>query len=330
MNEVWSDPHFPQKRSSKGKDDSHWVQYLMRVGGEGRLEMFRTSSRFSRLRLLNGEYWLGVIWRTGVSSTRWRFLDEDSILRRMASLQSWQLHVGGEEGGMNPLNNERCVTVDNSLFLKNRVASVKSPLALCKAISISWSCTRGNCWYNLFKLVLNMKREIFKHSSQFGSLQKLWGRLSLLLTVVVVLLRTSMSSERTESGGEMGGEMDAGVRVPVELLRILSSSEIKRRKFDKYMFALFFIFTALIILMIYWERRSNWSSSSQSLRKLKCIKKNQFLRLTTIKESTSLKIFKIFDVVKIDQAFWLVTTSQDISFSHWWRCWIAYEFTLLT
>ena len=49
----------------------------------------------------------------------------------------------------------------------------------------------------------------------------------LLLVVVVVLLRTSMSSERTESGGDMGGEMDAGV--PVELLRMLSSSGIKRR-----------------------------------------------------------------------------------------------------
>ena len=66
-----------------------------------------------------------------------------------------------------------------------------------------------------------MKREIFKHSAQPGSLQKLCeGR---LLMGVVFRLRTSMSSERTDSGGEMEGEMEAGV--PLELLRILSSSE---------------------------------------------------------------------------------------------------------
>ena len=74
-------------------------------------------------------------------------------------------------------------------------------------------------------LVLNMNSEIFKHSLHSGSLQKLAG----FRIAVLDLERTLISSDRTDKGGDTGGDIEAGV--PVDLARSLSSSiKVKRIK----------------------------------------------------------------------------------------------------
>lgn len=75
-------------------------------------------------------------------------------------------------------------------------------------------------------LVLNMNSEIFKHSLHSESLQKLAG----FRIVVLDLERTSISSERTDKGGDMGGEIEAGVPVDRALRSLSSSINLKRIK----------------------------------------------------------------------------------------------------